>query len=164
MFKKGYKQTITHRKRIGKAMKNRILSKEWRNKIGLSNSISHRGIKLSEKHKKRIKEGVRKSKGFKHGLSLTKEYSRFRCSSRRILLRNAQGDLTFEKWEKIKKKYNHTCLCCKKKEPEIILTVDHIVPLVKGGKNSCDNVQPLCIICNKIKFTKVVDFRTVNNT
>jgi len=144
------------RKKMSEKMKGRKIT--WKKKIGQANSIALKGNKLSEKTKEKIRKGVTK-----HGLSYTKEYKRFNCSKRRARLRNAQGDLTFEKWEEIKKKYNYTCLACKKREPEIILSVDHIIPLIKGGKNSCDNVQPLCIICNKIKYTKVTDFRNLNN-
>lgn len=31
------------------------------------------------------------------------------------------------------------------------LTVDHILPRSKGGKNHIDNYQPMCTICNGIK-------------
>lgn len=35
------------------------------------------------------------------------------------------------------------------------LTVDHIVPLSRGGTNDLDNLQLLCRSCNSIKSAKV---------
>ena len=37
---------------------------------------------------------------------------------------------------------------------EIMLTKDHIVPKSKGGKNSIDNYQPMCAVCNEEKDDK----------
>lgn len=36
-------------------------------------------------------------------------------------------------------------------------TVDHIVPLAKGGKNEIENYVPLCFSCNKEKSDDVID-------
>lgn len=33
----------------------------------------------------------------------------------------------------MKDHYDHTCLCCGRHEPEIVLTLDHIHPLARGG-------------------------------
>lgn len=48
------------------------------------------------------------------------------------------------------------CLCCGSNES---LTVDHIVPVSRGGKNSLSNFQTLCRSCNSRKGTKYIDFR-----
>jgi len=39
------------------------------------------------------------------------------------------------------------------------LSVDHVVPLSKGGGNTIENIQPLCLTCNLRKGTKVIDYR-----
>jgi 5-methylcytosine-specific restriction endonuclease McrA len=39
------------------------------------------------------------------------------------------------------------------------ITLDHIVPLCVGGKNSIKNLQPLCMSCNSRKGGQVVDYR-----
>jgi hypothetical protein len=58
--------------------------------------------------------------------------------------------------------YNHTCLCCGRQEPEIALTIDHVVPLSKGGAHDISNIQPLCGSCNTSKYNKTIDYRKVN--
>lgn len=69
-----------------------------------------------------------------------------------------EGKLNVKQWRKLKKKYNYMCLCCKKHEPEISLTIDHVIPFSKGGLNIIDNIQPLCGYCNKVKYDKFVDY------
>jgi 5-methylcytosine-specific restriction endonuclease McrA len=70
----------------------------------------------------------------------------------------AGGSFTSEEWILLKKKYNYTCLCCKQQEPFIVLTADHIIPLSRGGKNSVENIQPLCRQCNSRKYVNTVSY------
>lgn len=65
---------------------------------------------------------------------------------------------TFGEWELLKKQYGHTCPSCKISEPEIKLTIDHIIPLSRGGSDLIENIQPLCLKCNLKKHTKIVKF------
>lgn len=69
------------------------------------------------------------------------------------------GKITGKEWEDLKIKYDYTCLCCKRREPEIKLTLDHVIPLFLGGSNTIDNSQPLCGICNSRKNKRHIDFR-----
>jgi len=69
------------------------------------------------------------------------------------------GTFTDAEWVALKTHYNFTCLCCGKREPDIALTVDHVVPLEKGGSNYISNIQPLCQKCNRAKGTKTTDYR-----
>lgn len=64
----------------------------------------------------------------------------------------------------IKFYYDYTCLCCGKKEPEIRLVIDHIVPKSKRGPHTVGNAQPLCVRCNAIKGTKAIDYRTLTSS
>ena len=62
--------------------------------------------------------------------------------------------------EKIKKRDNYTCRHCSnsiKKEPNLLLEIDHIKPLSKGGITSEENLQTLCWRCNRSKGSKIVE-------
>jgi 5-methylcytosine-specific restriction endonuclease McrA len=75
----------------------------------------------------------------------------------------SEGTWTLAEWEAIKKSQDYRCLGCGKREPEIRLTVDHIVPFKLRGPNVASNIQGLCLSCNCTKKTKVLDLRTTGN-
>lgn len=80
-----------------------------------------------------------------------------RASTRayKIRKKNASGSLKKHDWAILLEIYNWTCPMCWKKEPEIHLSVDHKIPLSKGGTNYLDNIQPLCLNCNAKKGSKI---------
>jgi 5-methylcytosine-specific restriction endonuclease McrA len=69
------------------------------------------------------------------------------------------GSYTASEWRALKDLYGFRCLCCGKAEPRIKLTVDHVVPLSKGGVNDISNIQPLCLSCNCTKSARSTDYR-----
>ena len=59
--------------------------------------------------------------------------------------------------EEIKKRDHYTCRKCgnsTKKEPNLLLEIDHIKPLSKGGMTTENNLQTLCWKCNRSKGSK----------
>lgn len=48
------------------------------------------------------------------------------------------------------------CLKCGAKEN---ISLDHVIPVSKKGKDSVDNLQPLCGSCNSRKGVNVTDYR-----
>jgi len=79
--------------------------------------------------------------------------------ARRARRESNGGSYTADEWNALKAKYGHQCLCCGRKEPETRLTVDHVIPIAKGGRSSIDNIQPLCRPCNARKNVKEIDYR-----
>ena len=61
--------------------------------------------------------------------------------------------------ESIKKRDNFTCCSCGNSthiEPNLLLEIDHIIPVAKGGCTVVDNLQTLCWKCNRAKSDKIV--------
>ena len=65
------------------------------------------------------------------------------------------GDFTPEDWIKLVKAFPN-CLACGTSER---LTLDHVIPLSKGGSHSLSNSQILCHSCNASKKDKTIDYR-----
>ena len=72
---------------------------------------------------------------------------------------NKQGSFTAQEWQDLCARHDYRCLACG--ESNVKLTVDHVVPLSKGGMNTIENLQPLCGSCNSSKHTKEIDYRGV---
>jgi len=49
-----------------------------------------------------------------------------------------------------------TCQYCGKKAPAGELTMDHIVPLVRGGKSTKGNLAAVCKTCNTAKQSRLL--------
>jgi 5-methylcytosine-specific restriction protein A len=45
----------------------------------------------------------------------------------------------------------YQCQSCRKTNLEAELTIDHIIPLARGGQNDISNLQTLCRHCNQKK-------------
>ena len=78
-----------------------------------------------------------------------KQLDRTQYSRRKL----AEGTFTLEEWEAVKRQHGFRCANCNKRTK---LTVDHIIPLSKGGTNFIANIQPLCKSCNCSKNDKLV--------
>jgi 5-methylcytosine-specific restriction endonuclease McrA len=55
---------------------------------------------------------------------------------------------TLKEWIHLKQIHAYLCAICGDREPNIVLTRDHIIPFSKGGTNLISNIQPLCGPCN----------------
>jgi hypothetical protein len=45
----------------------------------------------------------------------------------------------------------HTCVYCGRKSPDVVLHVDHVIPVAKGGTNDLSNLVTACEDCNRGK-------------
>lgn len=176
---KGRKMPDDVRKKISETLKGKVFSEETRLKI--SKALTGRvGRKVSDEYKERLRKQMKGNKfalGYKRPLEKIlrgpgspnwkggiasgenrKKYKLQKCHERRALKLGADGEHSFGEWETLKAQYNWTCPCCKRSEPEIKLTEDHVVPLSKGGNDNIENIQPLCHSCNSRKNVKVIKY------
>lgn len=50
-----------------------------------------------------------------------------------------------------------TCQYCGSSPPSVVLEVDHLIPVAKGGDNSIDNLVAACFDCNRGKSDRSLD-------
>ena len=60
-----------------------------------------------------------------------------------------------KRW-RILEKYQFTCQYCGRKPPEVIIEIDHILPLSKGGSNDESNLIVACKTCNSGKGGEIL--------
>jgi len=159
-FKKGHKSLLEKhteetKRKIGNANRGRKQSEE----VIRKRRIRMMGHVMPEKTRKAIAAGIKK-KWDRIGRMSKEERIWQKHKRHRVLklLRQNNNLHTYGEWEILKKQYDFTCPSCKKQEPEIKLTEDHIIPLSKGGSDSIENIQPLCGHCNAVKHTKIIKF------
>lgn len=58
------------------------------------------------------------------------------------------SEATATQRQRILRAYDYTCIQCGSKEEP---TIDHVIPLAKGGTSYDDNLQVLCEKCNQAK-------------
>jgi len=111
---------------------------------------SERAKQYRERHPEKVK------KSFKEyqikNLDKFAQYAR----NRRALQAGAEGSFTLEEFKALCDSCGNVCLSCGSSEK---LTVDHVLPLSKGGSNSIENIQPLCGLCNSKKKDHFIDYR-----
>jgi 5-methylcytosine-specific restriction endonuclease McrA len=92
------------------------------------------------------------------GLDYTSpEAIRRKNSKRRASKAKAEGSHSPEEFYSLCKQYGNICLKCR--SSDLPLTADHVIPLSKGGSDSIENIQPLCLSCNSGKGSRIMDYR-----
>ena len=72
-------------------------------------------------------------------------------ASRRRAQKKGNGTFTISK-KFMRNLYNSPCLFCGASDE---IEADHLIPIVKGGRHSEGNLQPLCKSCNSSKGPKL---------
>lgn len=151
-----YKYPEERKLKISNTLKGVKKSRDTVEKIRLAKTI-YKTDDEKEIHKE-IKRKKARDKYYKnHKESLVK------AKIKHYLRRNRTvGSFTYHEWELLKKQYGYICPCCGSEETKVKkLTVDHVIPISKGGSNYIENIQPLCLMCNLKKRTKVEKYEPV---
>lgn len=122
----------------------------WR--VSHREQFNQRQREWAERNPLRRREIARRSK-HRHRASVARKEQR-----RRDRLASNAGDYTVEEWQALCMRYGNVCLACGSTGR---LSVDHIVPICKGGSNDISNIQPLCLPCNRRKHMRVIDYRSI---
>jgi 5-methylcytosine-specific restriction endonuclease McrA len=80
------------------------------------------------------------------------EYGRETSRKRRAIELNASGNgITRKQETQLFEEYNYRCIYCGRKTS---LTIDHVIPLNRGGEHDISNAVPACNQCNAGKCDK----------
>src|SRR5260370_34294169 len=76
-------------------------------------------------------------------------------SQRNIQARRAgaKGQITPEQWRRLVRRHRFLCFYCGAKLVPANRTLDHKLPLSRGGTNTIDNLGPACRPCNQRKMS-----------
>lgn len=85
-----------------------------------------------------------------------KERALIHTHRRRARLVANGGTYTVREWRAMVSWFGDCCLCCGASER---LTIDHVLPVARGGSNDIANLQPLCRPCNASKKARHIDYR-----
>ena len=105
---------------------------------------------------RKVEAAVKRAAYKANNLDRLRAYARAGAKRRRAAKAGVDVTLTEAEWLGVLDRYGHRCLRCGATER---LSIDHVVPISKGGAHSVENVQPLCIPCNSSKHTKIIDYR-----
>mgnify|MGYP001559615561 CR=1 FL=1 len=112
---------------------------------------------LAERHQrtkndpKRIEQRRRASERY----SQTAKYraKKYRDYARRKAAIVPERPVTAEDWLEIVERHKHRCYYCGKRK---VLTLDHVIPISKGGKHMKENIVPACRSCNSKKKDRMI--------
>lgn len=133
-------------------------SKETRHKYGQSEWLKRkndpeyldRHREWMELNSERVKETAKRYRE-KNKIALLYTRSNQRCKEK-----GAMGTLTMKDWEDVLMLTNYMCIACEENSAN---SIDHVVPISRGGSNTKENIQPMCLRCNLKKGSRIVDFR-----
>lgn len=131
--------------------------------------LGHRGWRLRPLSRREL-AGRRRLPMPDHTCGLTRKQlaerarlrSRIYSHNRRVRIVTSVGSYTVQEWTELVARFD-ACPGCGRVWKDIrpirgrrsAITVDHVIPLSRGGTNNASNLQPLCHSCNSAKGTRL---------
>jgi len=154
---------------INNSKKAKEIGKKWREDNPkrikeLSKKYYEKNLeRIKEKNKEWCKNNIdRKKKLVKMWQKNNPDRIRDYCRKRRALRKGTFSENIDEK--QVYEKYNWLCQICYKKIKKNLkwpnpmsISIDHIIPLAKGGNHILNNVQPAHLICNISKGDRIFE-------
>ena len=111
-----------------------------------------RAKKYNEENRDIIRERERKYRNTKNG----KISNKLKSTKRRTRLKNLENNFTIKDWEFCKEYFTENsklkCAYCNKELQRA--TIEHFIPVSKGGTTTRNNILPVCRSCNSSKQDK----------
>lgn len=133
-------------------------SKKWRldnpekvkqnNKIWKSNNAEYAAIKNSEWRKNNHSQHLENTRKWSSNNQLRRRENELK--RRAIKNKNGVYKISIKELRKLR---NQNCLYC---EQIAEITIDHIIPIARGGSHSIGNLAPACQSCNSSKGSKTI--------
>ena len=135
----------------------KINKKHWTKTYRLKEEVKQREkeskYKYNNSEKGKIKNRIREKNRPK---TLARKISKHKSELKRRALKNNCIHKDYSAWLKEVKSLNKfTCYWCNKVFKINKLTLDHVIPLSKGGSDTKDNLVPCCMQCNRLKHAKL---------
>ena len=148
MAGEGYEITMKHCFDCGK----QLSKNKYRRCLVCFNSRISRGLFTKQERRDRITASRQK------WIDNNREKYQMTRSSARILRKYRDKllkPINSTEWIAKVSMLQNKCQTCLKTEPEVKITIDHIIPISRGGTNEINNLQPLCMSCNRLKGVRV---------
>ncbi len=141
-------------KRWKNANRDRVREHQKKYRDANPDKISIKNKSYKTKHAERLKP-INLARALKWAKD-NPDKKRIQIQLRRSRKRGAEGTHTFEQLSELLAKQDFKCIGCDALLAEN-RTVDHIIPLSKGGSNWITNIQWLCGSCNSCKHDRTQD-------
>jgi 5-methylcytosine-specific restriction endonuclease McrA len=70
---------------------------------------------------------------------------------------NLKGTIAQDEWSQLCARYEYRCAYCGQRRTLAELTMDHMIPLSRGGLHHISNIVPACMHCNCEKGSKTYE-------
>jgi 5-methylcytosine-specific restriction endonuclease McrA len=130
---------------------------EYKKKWAADNKESVAAYKLAYYEREREEIIARSKRWAEENPRKVKQAKANNRRMRRAAKHATPGSFTTEEFKALCEDYGNKCLACG--DTDTALEADHVVPLIKGGSDDIDNIQPLCGSCNRKKFVNIIDYR-----